>query len=277
MAIERRGREDAEARLSEALKGRASAVAKALEAETKLAEALASKAGRVREEYPKYEDGAKIQLHSLKAKTEFNGQSATIICASDHRRHYEVRLDSGDTHLVHSRYIRPGAPQTEEFIIHSNALVLEAPAMFPGPPKIGTLQSGSSSDSSSVSIFDRPSGPSQLLAVSTAKEKKEKKDKKKKPEAAKDEANKIESALDPGAEAQEAKEAAEAPEVEADHAEAWKLKKRRRRNQESTQRSRRLPCGRLGVNCLSGWALRPPRWQYQVRRPSSMITVAVST
>ena len=169
VAIERRGREDAEARLSEALKGRASAVAKALEAETKLADALASKAGRVREEYPKYEDGAKIQFHSLKVKTEFNGQGATIICASVHRKHYEVRLSSGDTTLVHSRYIRPGVPQTEKFIIHSNALVLEAPVMFPFPPKIGALQSGSSSDSSSVSIFDRPSGHSQLLAVSTAR------------------------------------------------------------------------------------------------------------
>ena len=105
--------------------------------------------------------------------------------------------------------------------VRDSGKVLEAPAMFPGPPKIGTLQSGSSSDSSSVSIFDRPSGPSQLLAVSTAKEKKEKKDKKQKPEAARVDADKIESALGPGAEAQEGREAAEAPEVEADHAEAW--------------------------------------------------------
>ena len=61
------------------------------EAEAKLAEALASKAHKVREEFPEYDDGTMVQLHSLKTSTEYNGLIVGVVRASVHRRHYEIR------------------------------------------------------------------------------------------------------------------------------------------------------------------------------------------
>ena len=175
-------------------------------AEAKLAEALAGKAST------EYEAGAVVQLLGLKSEMQYNGQTAEVICASRHRGRYEIKMSDGSEKTVRSENVRPvggggskpSPAKAKEFIIHSGVELWaeDAPAMF--PPKIGTTVSGvsnasvisipveecySSSDASSVSLFDRPAGhmhspgahtpPLQLLAVGTAKgEKKEKKDKK---------------------------------------------------------------------------------------------------
>ena len=190
LATERRARQEAEA--------------KRQEAEAKLAEALAGKASM------KYEAGTIVQLLGVKSEMQYNGQIAEIIRDSPHRGHYEIKTSDVSMKTVRSKNVRPSPTKADEFIIHSGAELRPAdvPPVFMMPPKIGMSLSSamaerchsgllsnasvmsipieecySSSDASSVSIFDRPSHvhdartstpPLVASMIASVKEKKEK-------------------------------------------------------------------------------------------------------